>query len=60
MWRSVITVLLAFALSGCGPMFESGYQGGQSRAITATALLRSSARYWPAATRKTSSPTATA
>ncbi|MDX1880669.1 LppA family lipoprotein [Mycolicibacterium sp. 141076] len=28
MWRSVITVLLAFALSGCGPMFESGYQGG--------------------------------
>ncbi|MBU9766501.1 hypothetical protein FR943_21990 [Mycobacterium sp. TNTM28] len=27
MWRLVITFLLAFALTGCGPMFESEYQG---------------------------------
>ncbi|MGW4101287.1 LppA family lipoprotein [Mycobacterium sp. NPDC004974] len=27
MWRLVITLLLAFTLTGCGPMFESEYKG---------------------------------
>lgn len=27
MWRLAITLLLAFALTGCGPMFESEYTG---------------------------------
>ena len=28
MWRWVIALVVAFTLTGCGPMFESGYQGG--------------------------------